>query len=97
MSVATEPVMRARGINKVFGATHALRGVDFDVVPGQVTALFGENGAGKSTLMKILAGIEAPTTGTLELTDSPSRSTVHATPPTAASRSSTRSSASSRT
>ena len=71
MSVATEPVMRARGINKVFGATHALRGVDFDVVPGQVTALFGENGAGKSTLMKILAGIEAPTTGTLELDGQP--------------------------
>ena len=62
---------RARGINKVFGATHALRGVDFDVVPGQVTALFGENGAGKSTLMKILAGIEAPTTGTLELDGQP--------------------------
>ena len=71
MSVATEPVMRARGINKVFGATHALRGVDFDVVPGEVTALFGENGAGKSTLMKILAGIEAPTTGTLELDGQP--------------------------
>ena len=71
MSVATEPIMRARGINKVFGATHALRGVDFDVTPGTVTALFGENGAGKSTLMKILAGIEAPTTGTLELDGEP--------------------------
>jgi erythritol transport system ATP-binding protein len=63
--------MRARGINKVFGATHALRGVDFDVIPGRVTALFGENGAGKSTLMKILAGIETPTTGTLELDGKP--------------------------
>ena len=59
-------VMRARDINKVFGATHALRGVDFTVTAGRVTVLFGENGAGKSTLMKILAGIEAPTTGTLE-------------------------------
>jgi erythritol transport system ATP-binding protein len=63
--------MRARGINKVFGATHALRGVDFDVTAGAVTALFGENGAGKSTLMKILAGIETPTTGTLELDGEP--------------------------
>ena len=71
MSVATAPVMRARGINKVFGATHALRGVDFDVTAGRVTVLFGENGAGKSTLMKILAGIEAPTTGTLELDGEP--------------------------
>ena len=71
MSVANAPLMRARGINKVFGATHALRGVDFDVVSGAVTALFGENGAGKSTLMKILAGIEVPTTGTLELDGEP--------------------------
>jgi erythritol transport system ATP-binding protein len=71
VSVATAPVMRAREINKVFGATHALRGVNFDVVPGRVTALFGENGAGKSTLMKILAGIETPTTGTLELDGEP--------------------------
>jgi len=67
MNTNGQPVMRAREINKVFGATHALRGVDFTVRRERVTALFGENGAGKSTLMKILAGIEAPTTGTLEL------------------------------
>ncbi|NTW41181.1 MAG: sugar ABC transporter ATP-binding protein [Cellulomonadaceae bacterium] len=59
--------MRARDITKVYGATHALRGVDFSIRAGRVTALFGENGAGKSTLMKILAGVETPTTGSLEL------------------------------
>jgi erythritol transport system ATP-binding protein len=64
-------VMSARGVTKVFGATHALKGVDFTVAPGQVTALFGENGAGKSTLMKILAGIEQPTVGELELDGAP--------------------------
>jgi len=64
-------VMTARGVTKVFGATHALTGVDFDVQRGRVTALFGENGAGKSTLMKILAGIEQPTTGELELDGAP--------------------------
>src|SRR3954471_9396357 len=64
-------VMRARAVSKVFGATHALRGVDFAVQRGRVTALFGENGAGKSTLMKILAGIEQPTTGELELDGEP--------------------------
>jgi erythritol transport system ATP-binding protein len=65
------PVMTASGVTKVFAATHALKGVDFEVQAGRVTALFGENGAGKSTLMKILAGIEQPTTGELELDGAP--------------------------
>ncbi|MBE2315844.1 sugar ABC transporter ATP-binding protein [Solirubrobacter sp. CPCC 204708] len=64
-------IMEARAVTKVFGATHALKGVDFAVEAGRVTALFGENGAGKSTLMKILAGIEQPTTGELELDGEP--------------------------
>ncbi|MET1019551.1 MAG: sugar ABC transporter ATP-binding protein [Microterricola sp.] len=60
-------VMSARGITKSYGVTRALKGVDFDVRAGAVTALFGENGAGKSTLMKILSGVESPTSGVLEL------------------------------
>jgi erythritol transport system ATP-binding protein len=55
--------MRARQIRKVYQGTTALKGVDFDVVYGKVNVLIGENGAGKSTLMKILAGIEQPTSG----------------------------------
>ena len=65
--------MRAREITKVYGATHALKGVDFDIRPGTVTVLFGENGAGKSTLMKILSGVETPTSGSLELDGEPVR------------------------
>ncbi|RXZ67281.1 sugar ABC transporter ATP-binding protein [Agromyces albus] len=59
--------MRARQITKTYGATRALKGVDFEIRSGAVTALFGENGAGKSTLMKILSGVETPTSGILEL------------------------------
>ncbi|WP_327581057.1 sugar ABC transporter ATP-binding protein [Nonomuraea sp. NBC_00507] len=69
----TAPMLRAGEVTKVYGGTHALKGVDFAVAPGRVTALFGENGAGKSTLMKILAGIEQPTTGHVELDGRPLR------------------------
>ena len=51
------PLLSLRGINKSFGAVHVLRDVDFDVRPGEVTALVGDNGAGKSTLIKCIAGI----------------------------------------
>ena len=54
-----EPLLSLRGIQKSFGPVHVLRGVDFDVRPGQVTALVGDNGAGKSTLIKGIAGIHA--------------------------------------
>lgn len=68
-STATEVevVLRAVDVVKNYGVTHALKGVNFEVRRGKVTALFGENGAGKSTLMKILAGIEQPSGGHLEL------------------------------
>jgi D-xylose transport system ATP-binding protein len=55
----TAPLLSLRGVNKSFGAVQVLREVDFDVYPGQVTALVGDNGAGKSTLIKGIAGIYA--------------------------------------
>jgi erythritol transport system ATP-binding protein len=64
-------VLRARGIGKVYPGTTALTDADFDVYRGAVNVLVGENGAGKSTLMKILAGAERPSTGTLELDGAP--------------------------
>ncbi len=65
--VDSDVILRARGIAKHYGGVKALKGVDFDVRRGKVTTLFGENGAGKSTLMKIISGVEKPTSGTLEL------------------------------
>ncbi len=66
-AVAGDAVLSARDVVKSYGGVHALKGVNFDIHRGKVTTLFGENGAGKSTLMKILAGVETPTSGQIEL------------------------------
>ena len=55
------------GIEKHFPGVHALKSVQFDLVPGEVHALMGENGAGKSTLMKILSGIYQRDGGSLSI------------------------------
>ena len=60
-------ILSAENITKVFPGTTALDGVNFKVYGGKVNVLVGENGAGKSTLMKILAGVELPTSGRLLL------------------------------
>lgn len=62
-----QPVMQAVGVSKQYPGTLALNEVSFDIYPGKVNVLIGENGAGKSTLMKILAGIEKPTSGKILL------------------------------
>lgn len=65
--MSSEVVLVCKNITKEYGVTKALKGVDFEVRSGKVTTLFGENGAGKSTLMKIISGVEQPTSGTIKL------------------------------
>lgn len=64
---AAEVILSCHAISKSYGVTEALKGVDFQVRRGKVTVLFGENGAGKSTLMKIMSGVEQPTSGEIRL------------------------------
>ena len=60
-------LVEARAVTKSFAGTRALRGVDFELLAGEVHALVGENGAGKSTLIKIITGAVAADSGLLEL------------------------------
>ena len=68
---AAGPILAASRISKSFGEIPVLFSVDFDVNRGEVHALIGENGAGKSTLIKILSGIEQPSSGTILLDGQP--------------------------
>lgn len=58
-------VLQARGLSRQFGHVRALNDVDFEVFPGEVTALIGDNGAGKSTLVKALSGNLAIDSGSI--------------------------------
>ena len=58
--------LRGEALEKRYGRVAALRGVDFQVSPGEAIAILGANGAGKSSLLKILAGLSRPSSGRFE-------------------------------
>jgi ABC-type multidrug transport system ATPase subunit len=60
-------VIQARGLGRRFGAKRVIRDLDLDVDEGGFLLVTGANGSGKSTLLALLAGLLAPTEGTLEL------------------------------
>jgi putative ABC transport system ATP-binding protein len=61
------PVFAARALTKVYDmgevSVQALRGIDFDLFPGELVVLLGPSGSGKSTLLNILGGLDVPTSG----------------------------------
>jgi ABC-2 type transport system ATP-binding protein len=67
-ATATGAAIAARAVTKRYGRREALRDVSFDAYPGEVVAVIGPNGAGKTTLLSILAGLQAPTSGTVSRT-----------------------------
>lgn len=66
-------VVTTRGLDKQYGETAALSGVDAAIPAGASYGLVGPNGAGKSTLLGILAGLRAPTGGTVTVETPPER------------------------
>ncbi len=67
MNPASSPLLQATSLGKRFPGVVALDNVDLTLYEAEVLAVIGENGAGKSTLMKILAGIQMPDQGHLQL------------------------------
>lgn len=61
------PLLELTEITKSFGAVRALKGVSFDLRPGEVHALLGENGAGKSTLIKVITGAHQRDAGSMKV------------------------------
>lgn len=64
-------IIKTRNITKIYQETkvpvHALNGIDMDIEEGEFTAIVGPSGSGKSTLLNILGGLDAPTSGNVEI------------------------------
>ena len=63
----SEIILRTKGLRKVYGKQAAVDGIDLVVERGSIYGLIGKNGAGKTTTLKMIGGLAAPTSGSLEL------------------------------
>jgi putative spermidine/putrescine transport system ATP-binding protein len=66
-SQTAQPGIRLRGLRKEFGPVVAVDSIDLDVADGEFFAVLGPSGSGKTTVLRMIAGFETPTAGTIEL------------------------------
>jgi ABC-2 type transport system ATP-binding protein len=64
-------MIEARGLTKRYGDTLAVNDLSFDVEPGRITGFLGPNGAGKTTTMRLILGLDWPTSGTVKVNGKP--------------------------
>ena len=67
MSMAENPLVRARNVHKAFGPLEVLKGIDVDVAPGEVVVILGPSGSGKSTFLRCINHLEAIDQGSIEV------------------------------
>ena len=60
------PFLHLTGIRKTFGSFTALKGIDLEIAKGEFVCFLGPSGCGKTTLLRIIAGLEAQSGGTLQ-------------------------------
>src|SRR4051812_5447267 len=61
------PAIKLTGLRKSFGAVEAVAGIDLEIADGEFFAMLGPSGSGKTTVLRMIAGFELPTAGTVEL------------------------------
>jgi len=62
-----QPAIRLSGLTKSFGSVNAVDGVDLDIAEGEFFSMLGPSGSGKTTVLRLIAGFERPTSGTISL------------------------------
>jgi ABC-2 type transport system ATP-binding protein len=62
-----EPVVKVKGLIKVFPSIKAVDDVSFHIYPGEILGLLGPNGAGKTTIIHMLLGLTTPTAGEIKI------------------------------
>jgi putative spermidine/putrescine transport system ATP-binding protein len=67
MSMDTQAAVSFRGVARHFGTVRAVDGLDLDIAPGEFFAMLGPSGSGKTTCLRLIAGFEQPTAGTIAI------------------------------
>ena len=66
-----EPLIKIRNLKRIYKMgtekVYALNGVDLDIYQGEILCLLGTSGSGKSTLLNMIAGLDRPTEGTIQI------------------------------